>query len=225
MSRTLAYIRVSSDKQDIVKDRALVEEYASREHLPFPIIFYEDDGVSTNIPWKERKISFLLDNLVKGDILVTTEISRLARDMFQVMEIAKICISKGCVCHIMSPALKIDDSATSQMLSMVFGYVAQMEKELLRQRTRDALRIRKEKGLPIGRPKGTGSSKLDMHRPTIEAWLKEGRKPAQIARSFKTSGSNFHHWLKQNNLWVGRPEKNVTVTIAGSSAQPQKVKL
>lgn len=211
MSRTLAYIRVSTDRQDITKDRTQVEEYVERAKLPKPIVFYEDDGVSTKHHWRERKIGQLLKDMKPGDVLVSTEISRLARNMFQVMEIINECVNGKYICHIITPPLIIDDTPSSHLTSMLIGYAAQMEKELIQQRTKETLRIRREKGLLVGRPPGAGYSKLDVHRGTIEAWLKEGRTKASIARIFKTAPSNFYHWMEKRGIKIipeGKAEKS-----------------
>ncbi|HEV8159457.1 MAG TPA: hypothetical protein VGP58_10525, partial [Pyrinomonadaceae bacterium] len=73
-------------------------------------------------------------------------------------------------------------------------------RDLISQRTKEALRYKKEQGIKLGRPKGPGKSKLDRFRPEIEALLKNGSTQKFIAARYGTTEANLHNWLKKNNL-------------------------
>lgn len=200
MPRTISYLRVSRDTQDMEKDRIQVQEFVEKEHLPTPIIWYEDDGVSTKLHWKKRKTGLMIEEMKEGDVLVVTEISRLARDVEEIIEIYKAVSDKKIIIHVIKNNLRLDDSLSSKIMITIFGLGGEIERDLIRQRTRDALRTRRENGLKLGRPSGAGASKLDAHRSGIEQWLREGKPKAWIARTIGTSISNFHGYIKKRNI-------------------------
>lgn len=221
--KTFAYVRVSSDDQNIQKDKADVMAYVERQGLPTPIQWFEDDGVSTKIHWHNRKLFQLTELVCEGDIVVTTEVSRLARNIAQVMEIMETLAKKGVVCHTIKNGWKFDDSATSKMLAAMFGYVAQMEKELMSARTKFALAERRRQGILLGRPPGVGSSRLDIHQSQILKWLADGVTKTEIARKLSTSVSNLNSYFRKRNMKPYRPPKvkigqNSSISTSSASA-------
>jgi DNA invertase Pin-like site-specific DNA recombinase len=83
---------------------------------------------------------------------------------------------------------------------MAFSIAAEIERDLISQRTKEALRFKKEQGMKLGRPKGPGMSKLDAFRPEIESLLANGSTQKFVARRYKTTEANLHNWLKKNGL-------------------------
>jgi DNA invertase Pin-like site-specific DNA recombinase len=83
---------------------------------------------------------------------------------------------------------------------MVFAMASEIERELISARTKEALRVKKEKGIPLGRPKGPGKSKLDKFRPEIEALLANGSTQKFIAKRYNTTEANLYNWLKKHKL-------------------------
>ncbi len=83
---------------------------------------------------------------------------------------------------------------------MAFSMASEIERDLISQRTKDALRYKKEQGIKLGRPPGPGKSKLDQFRPEIEALLKNGSTQKFIAARYGTTEANLHNWLKKNSL-------------------------
>ena len=94
----------------------------------------------------------------------------------------------------------LDQSMQSKIIAMAFSMAAEIERELISQRTTEALRFRKAQGLPLGRPQGPGKSKLDPYRPEIEGLLANGSTQRFIARRYKTTEANLHNWLKKQGL-------------------------
>ena len=83
---------------------------------------------------------------------------------------------------------------------MAFSMASEIERDLISQRTKEALRVKKEKGIKLGRPKGPGKSKLDKFKPEIEALLNNGSTQKFIAKRYKTTEANLHNWMKKNGL-------------------------
>ena len=135
--RTLAYVRVSTETQDLEKDKEQILQYVENRHLPVDIIWFEDVAKSGTISWEQRKIKDLVDQARKGDVAVTTEVSRLARNMNQVSNIMEALGKKDVLCHVIKNALTLDgNSAHSAMMASMCAYVAQMERDLISQRTK-----------------------------------------------------------------------------------------
>ncbi len=83
---------------------------------------------------------------------------------------------------------------------MAFSMASEIERDLISQRTKEALRYKKEQGIKLGRPPGLGKSKLDKYRPEIEALLINGSTQKFIVGRYGTTEANLHNWLKKNNL-------------------------
>lgn len=81
---------------------------------------------------------------------------------------------------------------------------AEIERDLISQRTKEALQFKKEQGMKLGRPKGAGKSKLDAFRPEIESLLANGSTQKFVAKRYKTTEANLHNWLKKNHLMTSR---------------------
>jgi IS1 family transposase len=94
----------------------------------------------------------------------------------------------------------LDQSMQSKIIAMAFSMAAEIERELISQRTMEALRFRKAQGMQLGRPRGPGKSKLDPYRPEIEGLLANGATQRFVARRYKTTEANLHHWLKKHGF-------------------------
>jgi DNA invertase Pin-like site-specific DNA recombinase len=91
---------------------------------------------------------------------------------------------------------------------MAFSMAAEIERDLISQRTKEALRFKKAHGIKLGRPTGPGKSKLDPYRPEIEGLLANGSTQKFIARRYRTTEANLHHWLKKRGLKPSQPRLN-----------------
>ena len=109
-------------------------------------------------------------------------------------------LQKGIRVYAVKGHWHLDQSMQSKIIAMAFSMAAEIERELISQRTTEALRFRKAQGLPLGRPRGPGKSKLDPYRPEIEGLLANGSTQRFIARRYKTTEANLHNWLKKQGL-------------------------
>jgi len=111
----------------------------------------------------------VLEELQTGHALIVAELSRLGRSMLECMEILALATRKGIRVYSVKGNWQLDQSLQSKIIALAFSMAAEIERDLISQRTREALRFKKEQGLPLERPRGPGKSKLDAFRPEIES--------------------------------------------------------
>jgi DNA invertase Pin-like site-specific DNA recombinase len=197
-NRTVAYLRVSTNEQDLEKNKADILHLANSKKLGH--VEWVEEKVSGRISWKKRGIGRVMDELNSGDNLIVSELSRLGRSMLQCMEILSIATEKQIHIFAVKGNWQLDDSIQSKVLAMAFTMAAEIERDLISQRTKEALAARKRSGKPIGRPKGSGKSKLDGQRDEIERLLSEGSTQRFIANRFNTTPTNLSRWMKKHGL-------------------------
>jgi DNA invertase Pin-like site-specific DNA recombinase len=197
---THAYIRVSTDAQDLNNQRHGVIEYA-RKHGLEPMTFFEDTA-SGKKNWRDRDLGRLLDEAKPGDVLLVAEISRLARSTLQVLEILQEAAKHEIAVHVAKSNMVMDGSLNSRITAVVLGLAAEIEREFISARTTEALARRKAAGLPLGRPKGrtNASKKLDKDKDRIRELLEKGVHKASIARIVDCNPDTLYEWLKANGL-------------------------
>jgi DNA invertase Pin-like site-specific DNA recombinase len=189
---------VSTTDQDVDKNKAAILMFANHKALGH--VHFVEEAVSGRVPWRRRKMATLLDDLQAGDTLVVSELSRLGRSMLECMEILAIAAQKGINLYAVKGAWQLDDSMQSKIMAMVFAMAAEIERELISQRTKEALRVKKAAGVKLGRPPGPGKSKLDPYQLEITALLANGSTQKFIAKRYGTTAGNLHNWLKKRGL-------------------------
>lgn len=197
-SRTVGYLRVSTGEQELEKNKADILQLANTHDLGK--VEFVEEKVSGKVSWRKRLIAEIMDSLESSDAIVISELSRLGRSMLECMEILSIALQKGVRVYAVKGNWQLDQSIQSKIVAMAFSMAAEIERDLISQRTKEALRYRKEQGMTLGRPPGPGKSKLDAFRPEIEALLGYGSTQRFIAKRYKTTEANLHNWLKKNGL-------------------------
>jgi len=200
MPRNIAYLRVSTIEQDVEKNKSEILHLANDKGLGK--VEFIEEKVSGRIHWKQRKIGEILEILNRGDTLMLNEFSRLGRSMLECMEIISIATQKGINIYTVKGNWQLDGSIQSKVMAMVFSMVSEIERDLISKRTKEALQTKKESGKKLGRPVGTGKSKLDVHKVEIEALLKNGSTKKFIAKRYNSTPANLHNWLKKNNIKI-----------------------
>ena len=200
MSTTYAYIRVSTDKQDLDNHRHGVIGYAQKNKLE-PLTFI-DDTASGKKSWKERDLGKLFAQAKAGDVLLVAEISRLARSTLQVLEILQEAAKKEIAVHVAKSNMVMDGSLNSKITAVVLGLAAEIEREFISSRTTEALAKRRAAGLPLGRPKGAVSAekKLDKRKVEISELLLKIVHKTSIARFVGCSPATLYAWMENNGL-------------------------
>jgi len=196
--KTIGYLRVSTGAQDLDKNKADILRLANQEDLGR--VLFVEEKVSGKVSWRKRRIADWVETLQAKDNLIVSELSRLGRSMLECMEILSIALQKGIRVYAVKGNWRLDQSMQSKIIAMAFSMAAEIERELISQRTTEALRFRKAQGLPLGRPRGPGKSKLDPYRPEIEGLLANGSTQRFIARRYKTTEANLYNWLKKQGL-------------------------
>lgn len=200
--RTIGYLRVSTNEQDLEKNKADILHLANDKNLGR--VQWVEEKISGRVHWKKRKISDVIDELQPGDNLIVSELSRLGRSMLECMEILSIALHKGIRIYAIKGNWQLDSSIQSKIIAMAFSMATEIERELISQRTREALRTKIEQGVKLGRPRGPGKSKLDQYRPEIEALLANGSAQKFIAKRYRTSESNLLRWIRKHGLKKAR---------------------
>ena len=195
-TRTIAYLRVSTLEQDLDKNKSDILFFANENNLGK--VHFIEEKVSGAIHWKKRELGSIIDSLSTGENLIVSEFSRLGRSMLECMEIITLCLEKKINLYAIKGAWKLDNSIQSKIMAMMFSIASEIERDLISKRTSEALRARKAKGLPLGRPKGTGKSRLDEYKVEIAALLNNGSSKTFVAKRYNTSIGNLHHWVQKN---------------------------
>lgn len=196
--KTVAYLRVSTIEQDIEKNKADILTFANDKD--FGKVEFIEEKVSGTKSWKDRKIKVVIDGLEDGDRLIVPELSRLGRSMLEIMEMLSIAKDKGIFIYALKGGWELNGSIQSKVMAMAFSIAAEIERDLISQRTKEALKARKAQGVILGRPKGPGKSRLDEFKEEIIALLSNGSTKAHVARKYKTTLPNLYNWLHKNGL-------------------------
>jgi DNA invertase Pin-like site-specific DNA recombinase len=196
--KTTAYLRVSTIDQDIDKNKAEILKLANEKNLGK--VHFIEEKVSGKISWRNRKIAEILESSGNGDNILVSELSRLGRSMLECMEILSIATQKGICIYSVKGNWQLDHSIQSKIIAMAFSMAAEIERDLISKRTKEALMVRKASGLKMGRPTGPGKSKLDKFRPEIEALLANGSTQRFIARRYDTTDANLFNWIAKNGI-------------------------
>ena len=207
--KVVGYLRVSTLSQDLDKNKADILMYANENKLGN--VDFVEDVVSGTVPWQRRRIKELIELLGKGDWIIVAELSRLGRSMLEIMEIISEAKKKEINIHAIKNGWTLNGTIESKILLMVFAMASEIERDLISSRTKEALRVKKEAGVKLGRPKGAGKSKLDPHKDEIMALLKTGVPKKVVARKYGTAIVNLYNWILKNGLDVKAREAGAAV--------------
>jgi DNA invertase Pin-like site-specific DNA recombinase len=197
-AKAVGYLRVSTGEQELGKNKADILRLVN--DLELGKVSFVEEKISGKISWRKRKISEILDELVKGDAIIVSELSRLGRSMLECMEILSVALTKGVNVYSVKGNWKLDNSIQSKIVAMAFSMAAEIERDLISQRTKEALRYKKEQGIKLGRPLGPGKSKLDKFRPEIEALISNGTTQKFIAQRYGATEATVSNWIKKNKI-------------------------
>ena len=143
------YIRVSSDKQTVENQRFEISRFAEEQNIQ--IDGWIEETISGTKNYDKRKLGKLLKRIEKGDLIICAELSRLGRNLFMIMEILNICMTKECRVWTIKDGYRLGDDIQSKVLAFAFGLSAEIERNLISQRTKEDLARKKSEGVILGR--------------------------------------------------------------------------
>lgn len=196
---TYGYIRVSSDKQTVENQRFEINNFCRREGLQ--IDGWIEETISGTKAYTKRELGKLLKRVGKDDLIICAELSRLGRNLFMIMEILGVCMTKECRVWTIKDNYRLGDDIQSKVLAFAFGLSAEIERNLISQRTREALARLKAEGVTLGRPKGKKSApckyKLYGKETLISELLKAKVSKRKIAKLCKVDRNTLSRFIKQ----------------------------
>lgn len=193
----IGYIRVSTDKQTLKHQHFEIEQYAKKEGLK--IDTWVEEKISSGKALKTRKLGTLLENLKENDILISCEISRLGRSLLEVIQILETCLSKNCQVRTIKENYRLGNDIQSKVLAFAFGLAAEIERNLISQRTKMSLANLKASGKKLGRPLTAESKKLKLAKNTqkVKNLLAKGLSKSQIARILGVQRSTLRRFIER----------------------------
>lgn len=200
------YIRVSTDKQTVENQRFEIVEFCGKNGLT--INSWIDETISGTKDVRKRKLGKLLRRLRDGDVLICSELSRLGRSLLMIMSILNVCMEKNVQVWTIRENYKLGCDICSKVLAFAFSLSAEIERNLISQRTKDAMaRIRAE-GANIGRPRGAKSRtiKLSNKRELITRMLEINIPKNKIAKKMGVHRSTLGRYLKSTAAKIIIPQ-------------------
>ena len=195
------YIRVSSDKQTVENQRFEIEIFCKKNNLT--VDGWIEETISGMKNYSKRQLGKLLKKVKKNDLIICTELSRLGRTLFMIMDILNICMNKECKVWTIKDGYRLGEDIQSKVLAFAFGLSAEIERNLISQRTKEALARKKAEGVKLGRPKGSLSShvKLTGKEKFIINLFKHNVSKRQIAKKCKVNKATVYRFIKTQNLY------------------------
>ena len=154
------YIRVSTDKQTVENQRYEINQFCDRQEMVIEKWIEETISGAKNV--EDRKLGKLLKRMKKGDILICSELSRLGRNLLMIMGILNECMNKDIQVWTIKDNYRLGSDINSKVLAFAFGLSAEIERNLISQRTKEALARKRAEGVVLGRPKGRKSAKTKL---------------------------------------------------------------
>lgn len=194
----IAYLRVSTEKQFLENQQEEIIRFAEKNGLDIDRWYMET--VSGKVSSKERKLAGLLNRMKRGDCLIVTEISRLSRTLLEIMTILNSCLKRGIVLYSTKEGYVFQNDINSKVLGFAFGLMAEIERNLISMRTKEALERRKKEGKHLGRKKGD-APKMDMlhaNRMSLVRDYRRGKSCAELARRMGVSRTTMFRFLKKH---------------------------
>lgn len=193
---TVGYIRVSSPRQSCDHQRHEITEFAKQNHIT--IDRWIEETISSRKPLNKRLLGQLLSDLQPNDILITPEISRLGRSLLEVMRILETCLNKGCQVWTLKENYRLGDNIQSKVMAFAFSLSAEIERNLISQRTKSSLDNIRAKGKKLGRPLSAQSKRLKLAKNTkkVKQMLDLGITKYKIAKELnvrQTTVDRFIH--------------------------------
>ena len=206
------YIRVSTDHQTTENQRFEIKRFCAKQDLA--IDCWIEETISATKDLNKRKLGRLLRRIQKDDLIIASELSRLGRNLLQVMSILHHCMDVGAKIWTIKDNYRLGSDITSKVLAFAFGLSAEIERNLISQRTKEALARVKAEGKHIGRPMGSrNESKLAGRERYISQKLGDGRSKYEIARRLRVHRDTLQRFIEKRDIGPGVVNGQVIPTL------------
>ena len=191
------YIRVSTDRQTVDNQRFEIEQFCSKQG--FKIEQWIEETISGTKSPEKRLLGSLLAEVKKDDLIVCSELSRLGRSLFMIMSILNQLMLNGVRVWTIKDNYRLGDNIQSKVLAFAFGISAEIERDLISQRTKEALARKRAEGVVLGRPNGRKSLKVKLsgHENEIQVLLGKRTSKSAIGRIFGVHRMTVASFLKE----------------------------
>ncbi len=195
----IGYIRVSSNKQTLEHQHFEIDQFAKKQKLSIDL--WVEEKISSRKALKKRKLGMILDNLKENDILIACEISRLGRSLLEVMKILETCLNKNCQVWTLKENYRLGNDIQSKVLAFAFGLAAEIERNLISQRTKSSLANLKASGKKLGRPLSSESKKLKLseNAKKVHYLLSQGYTKSKVAQMLEVQRSTLRRFLSRSD--------------------------
>ncbi|MDR1361276.1 MAG: master DNA invertase Mpi family serine-type recombinase [Rickettsiales bacterium] len=196
---TYGYIRVSTDHQTTENQKFEIQQFAIAENVI--IDSWISETISSTYELKRRKLGKLIRKIQKDDLIIASELSRLGRNLLQIMSILHHCMSCGAQIWTIKDNYRLGTDISSKVLAFAFGLSAEIERNLISQRTKEALARIKADGQKLGRPYGSFSaSKLHISERRIRIQINRGISHRQVAKDLNVHRKTLEKFIYEKGI-------------------------
>jgi len=190
-----AYIRVSTEMQTHENQKYEITNYCKAHGLA--VDRWVSESVSGTVDVSKRLLGKMIRRMKQGDQIICTELSRLGRNMLMIMGILNLCSSKGIAIHTIKDNFDLSDNINSKIIAFAFALAAEIERNLISQRTKEALAVRRQMGIRLGRPPGASSKKaiFEKNKNEILELLRKGESLSAISREYGIHRNTLRKYL------------------------------
>lgn len=195
-----AYVRVSTEHQTLHVQHYELQQFAFRNNLT--IDKFIEEKVSGTVKIQERELDYVVQNAQNGDVVICTEVSRLGRSMQNIFYFMDVCIERGITIMTMKENYILKDDPQTKFILSVYSFAAEIERDLIRRRTKEALEAKKRAGVKLGRPVGSKSKnlKLDKYQEQLIKMLKHGIPKQKIAKALDVNKCTIYKYCRKKGL-------------------------
>ena len=207
------YIRVSTDHQTTENQRFEIQKFCEKQDLV--IDCWIEETISATKDLNKRKLGRLIKRIQKDDLIIASELSRLGRNLLQIMSILHHCMNIGARIWTIKDNYRLGSDITSKVLAFAFGLSAEIERNLISQRTKEALARVRAEGKRVGRPRGSRNAcKLEGREKYIVRKLADGSKKKEIARRLRVHRDTLSKFIEERGLVSDIPEQVANNEVA-----------
>lgn len=190
------YCRISTSHQTVLNQRHEIQTFADKNNIK--IDKWVDEVISSRKHLDERKLGKILKKLKKGDVLIASELSRLGRNLLEVMGILQQCLEKDCQIWTLKENYRLGADIQSKVLAFAFSLASEIERQLISERTKNSLQRLKDEGKHLGRPYGFSYKKLQKRHDKIKELLDKNVSKSEIARLMGCTWQTLHRYIKDS---------------------------